>query len=349
MLSVSYASLEQRILNDDVIDKRVKNLVDAPQKQGTSMAMTMIENNINKLISILTDKYKSQLVVTPTPVTEQEKLTTSLGLLSEYLCLQKSSVVKQFDTDVFYDPDIDDIVPKMWWCYMDNKLTYQEAINYYVVPNIGTLETVHIPLAQKLWYKLEWFESYLKWDILDMQSEQFFFEEHTTVDIVPLMNLTDTKLWRRRKDEFDMMKIIAYVETTNYPFFDDTIMIAVLAKKWDNYIKITTPYQKIRYKELWNITTLVKELFYRSVEHNIGDAVVSNLYFDQYYYTALKELRLEDSSVQKNKVRQYLTVLRQNDVEPQWYIDFFVQSLKKDTTFIELVESQLKPLDLFID
>lgn len=140
------------------------------------------------------------------------------------------------------------------------------------------------------------------------------------------MDLTDTELWRRWKSKFDTMKIIAYVEATNYPFFDDNIMIAILAKKDDNYIKITTPYQKIRYKNLSNITTLVRELFTHSVQDGIWDTIVSNSYFDRYYDTVIKDLWLEDNSIQKNKVRQYLTILWQNNEEPQGYIDFCTKS-----------------------
>jgi hypothetical protein len=150
-----------------------------------------------------------------------------------------------------------------------------------------------------------------------MKSEQFFFEEHAPLDIIPLMDLTDTTLGRQWRNKFDAMKIIAYVETTNYPFFDDSIMIAILAKKDDNYIKITTPYQKIHYPAFANIMMLIKELFTRSVQDNIGDIIVSNSYFDNYYSTVLKDLGLDNNSIQKNKVRQYLTVLRQNDTEPQ--------------------------------
>jgi hypothetical protein len=146
-----------------------------------------------------------------------------------------------------------------------------------------------------------------------------------------------------------MIKIIAYVETANYPFFDDNIMIAVLAKKDDNYIKITTPYQKIRYKDLGNINILVKELFTRSVEDDVKNVVVSNTYFDNYYYAAIKKLKIEDSSVQKNKVRQYLTILRQNDLEPQGYIDFFVQSLKKDARLESLLYDHLETLNSFFE
>ena len=347
--SIWFAQLDQKLLNDSMIDQRVKNLVDSHSKEWTLMSMTMIENNINKILALLTERYNWQLVVTETPNTEQEKMTYSLWLLSNYLCFNKNKVIEQFDWDVFYSIDINNIISKMGSCSYNNLPTYREAIKYYVLPEIGTLETVHIPLAKKLWYKLEWFESYLNGNLLDMKSDQFFFEEHTSVDIIPLMNLTDSDLWEEREDEFDVMKIIAYVETTNYPFFDDNIMIAVLAKKWDNYIKITTPYQKIRYKPLWNISLLVKELFYRSVQNNINDAVVSNIYFDSYYYNILKDLKLEDSSIQKNKVRQYLTVLRQNDIEPQWYIDFVVQSLKKDNSLKDLLEFHLEKLEPFID
>lgn len=349
VFSYSYANNEYDISHDELIDQRVKNLFNNPNKQWTLMGMTIIENNINKLIKWLVERYDGQFAVTTTPVTEQEKMTASVGRLSQYLCVQKNIVVQQFDADKRYTPDIDNIESKMWVCQENNNLLYQEAIKYYVLPDVGTLQTVYIPLANKLWYWLQWFESYLQGDLLDMQSEQFFFEEHTAVDIVPLMDLTDTKLWRRRKDEFDAMKIIAYVETSNYPFFDDTIMIAILAKKWDNYIKITTPYQKLRYKELWNINALVKELFTRSVEDDVKDIVVSNTYFDTYYYTALKDLHIDDSSLQKNKVRQYLTVLRQNNLEPQWYIDFFVQSLKKDTILESLLYDHLKTLSPFFD
>ena len=347
--SIWFAQLDQKLLNDSMIDQRVKNLVDSHNKEWTLMSMTIIENNINKILALLTERYNWQLVVTETPNTEQEKMTYSLWLLSNYLCFNKNKIIEQFDWDVFYSIDINNIISKMGSCSYNNLPTYREAIKYYVLPEIGTLETVHIPLAKKLWYKLEWFESYLNGNLLDMKSDQFFFEEHTSVDIIPLMNLTDSDLWEEREDEFDVMKIIAYVETTNYPFFDDNIMIAVLAKKWDNYIKITTPYQKIRYKPLWNISLLVKELFYRSVQNNINDAVVSNIYFDSYYYNILRDLKLEDSSIQKNKVRQYLTVLRQNDIEPQWYIDFVVQSLKKDNTLKDLLEFHLEKLEPFID
>jgi hypothetical protein len=79
-----------------------------------------------------------------------------------------------------------------------------------------------------------------------MRSEQFFFEEIAPVDIVPLLDLTDTPLGHQWADKFDKVKVIAYVETTRYPFFDDNIMIAVLARKGDNYIKIVTPYGKIQ-------------------------------------------------------------------------------------------------------
>jgi len=42
------------------------------------MSMTIIENNINKIIKSLTENYNGQLVVTATPKTEQEKMTTSV-------------------------------------------------------------------------------------------------------------------------------------------------------------------------------------------------------------------------------------------------------------------------------
>lgn len=347
--SLSYASLEDTISQDLMIDQRVKNILNNPKKQWTPMSMTIIKNTTNTIIKKLTEHYNGQLAVTATPYTEQEKMTRSVWLLNQYLCFHKNSVIQSFDPAVFYSLDIDGIQSKMGACQEDTVLLYQEAIKYYVLPDVGTLQTVHIPLANKLWYKLDGFESYLQGDLLDMQSEQFFFEEHTAMDIVPLMDLTDTKLWRQWNDEFDMMKIIAYVETTDYPFFDDTIMIAILAKKWDNYIKITTPYQKFHYKELWNITALVKELFANSVDTSIKDAIVSNTYFDQYYYTAIKNLKIEDSSIQKNKVRQYLTVLRQNSMEPQWYIDFFVQSLKKDTKLESLLYDHLETLNPFFE
>ncbi len=348
VFSSAYANYDN-LLHDDLVDQKVKKLLNTSNTQWTLLSMSLITNNINVLIKWLTERYDGQFVFTPIPKTEQEKMTATVWLLSQYLCSQKNTILQQFDTDVWYDPDIKDVQSKMWACQEKNNLLYQEAIKYYVLPDVGTLQTVHIPLANKLWYKLEGFESYLQGDLLDMESEQFFFEEHTTVDIIPLMDLTDTKLWYKWKNEFDMIKIIAYVETTTYPFFGDTIMIAVLAKKWDNYIKITTPYQKLRYKELWNINILVKELFTRSLESDIKDAIVSNLHFDNYYYTVLKDLQIDDSALQKNKVRQYLTVLRQNNLEPQGYIDFFVQSLKKDARLESLLYDHLETLHSFFE
>ncbi len=349
LFSFSYANVEYDILHDNLIDKKVKNLINNPTKQWKLMSIAIVENNINQLIKWLTERYDGQFVVTETPVTEQEKMTTTVWLLSQYLCSQKNTILQQFDNNKWYTLDIDSVQSKMWMCQKDNSLLYQEAIKYYVLPDVGTLQTIHIPLANKLGYTLQWFEQYLQGDLLDMQSEQFFFEEHASVDIVPLMDLTNTNLWRQWRNKFDMIKIIAYVETANYPFFDDNIMIAVLAKKDDNYIKITTPYQKIRYKDLGNINILVKELFTRSVEDDVKNVVVSNTYFDNYYYAAIKKLKIEDSSVQKNKVRQYLTILRQNDLEPQGYIDFFVQSLKKDARLESLLYDHLETLNSFFE
>jgi hypothetical protein len=349
--SCTLASLEQDLSISPLVDQRVKSIISHSNKMWTSMSILMIENNIDKLMQWFVDKYNSQWVITALPKTEQEKMTSSLWLLYQYLCLNKSLVIERFDEDIFYKPDITspELQTKMWWCYQNDNLLYQEAIRYYVLPDIGTLETVHIPLAKRLWYGLSGFDSYLRGDLLDMGSEKFFFEEYARANIIPLMDLSNSELWLKRKDKFDMMKIVAYVETTDYPFFDDKIIIAILAKKWDNYIKITTPYEKIRYPELWNIITIAKDLFYRSVEDGIKDKIVSNMNFDTYYYTSIQELVITDSLMQKNKVRQYLAVLRENDASPQWYVDFIAQSLKKDSKLIYLLESKLETLSPFFD
>jgi hypothetical protein len=126
-------------------------------------------------------------------------------------------------------------------------------------------------------------------------------------------------------------------------------MIAVLARKGDNYIKIVTPYGKIQSPSLWRITTLIQLLFDSSVEDWSTDTVVLSQNFDRYYYTALKDLKIEDSLLQKHKVRQYLTMLRQNIDTPQWYIDFFAQSLKKDYNFIHGMQDELDKLQPFLD
>ena len=59
-------------------------------------------------------------------------------------------MIQSFDPAVFYSLDIDGIQSKMGACQEDTVLLYQEAIKYYVLPDVGTLQTVHIPLANKL-------------------------------------------------------------------------------------------------------------------------------------------------------------------------------------------------------
>ncbi len=345
LLSItSYASFEQELVNNEFIDQRVKNIMIQNNNNGSSLNLTLIQNNVSKLMKILQEKYKGTMLTSTNPQSEQEKISYALGLLYRYLCEHKTYFIEKYDTKDFYVPG-SDIAIQRWKCYADSSLTYQEAIRYYTLPDVGTLQTVHIPLSDKLWYQYDGFENYLNGDLLDIASEDFFFEWYAPVDIVPLVDLTSTLIAQKWEQMFDKMKVFAYVETSQFPFFGDKVMIAVLAKKWDNYIKITSPYGKIRYPELGNISLLVKSLFQNSVQDKIGENIVSPKYFDTYYDRVLTEQALENTTAQKYKVMQYLTSLWEFDMYPQGYIDFIVEQLKKDAGLMLMLQFYAQSLD----
>ncbi len=340
----SYASFNQELLNNDLVDQRVKNIMIQNNNNGSSLNLTLIENNISKLTKILQEKYKWVIVSSSNPKSEQEKISYALGLLYRYLCEHKNYFIQKYDTKNFYYPDID-VEPQRWSCYSDSTLLYQEAIRYYTLPDVWTLQTIHVPLANKLWYNFDGFEQYLNGDLLDIASESFFFEWYARVDIVPLVDLTQSQIAKKWSRLFDKMKVFAYVETSQFPFFWDKVMIAVLAKQWDNYIKITTPYEKIRYSQLWNISLLVQSLFQYSVQDKIGQDIVSPQHFDTYYDRVLVEQWLDSTTSQKYKVMQYLTTLWEFDTYPQWYIDFVVEQLKKDAGLMLMLQFYAQSLD----
>ena len=85
--------------------------------------------------------------------------------------------------------------------------------------------------------------------------------------------VTDVNL-TRLVTRFDDVKIIAYAETSTYPFIDGNVMIAIYALDDGHIIKITTPYGKLRYELLETVMNMTQQLFVYSIHENMRESIL---------------------------------------------------------------------------
>ena len=334
-----------------MVGEKIKKIIESNRPLWDKKSIITIQSNISYLQKELLEKYKGDMVITENPQTEQELLSQAMDVLARYLCLQRKDVVDNYDKK-FYIPSLksDNISMVQWVCYRNYTLLNQEWIHYYTIPDVGTLQTAPIVLLQNLGYSRHNIENYITSEDLSFDSSTaFFFEWSSTTEIIPLINLTSTESAKKWKRKFDQVKIFAYAETSNYPFIDGDIMVAILAKKWDHFIKITTPYGKFHHDFLEKVMKITQSLFTYSIHEDKRDTIVLSTYYDNAYNKVVSELELSTADIMmKNIVHYYLWALWQYDDQPQKFAQMIWPLIDKDILFQLKLESALADLEVFL-
>lgn len=340
------------IASHPLISTRVKNIVEnSNEKLWNKRNILYVQNNITLLQQDLTKDYKWEMIITDNPQNNQESISQAMDVLARYLCLHRQTILDSFQDKKYYKPsfDGDTVEVTQGACYRNNTLLRQEGIRYYTLPGKGTLQTIPLSLLKDLGYSIQNLENYIDSDDITLiSSDSFFFEGFANKDIIPLLNLTHTegaKKWKRR---FDAVKIVAYVESNNYPFVDGNVMIAIFAKKGDNLIKITTPYGQLQHELLQNIMTMTQGMFVYSVQEDIKDSIILSKYYDTIYATIAKDNNISQSTVIKNLVHYYLSALWQYDEQPAEFAKMLPWLLEKDLAFQMKLQSALADLEAFL-
>lgn len=339
------------MLENPMVSEKIKWVLDSKKPLGDKKNIITIQNNISVLQKDLLEKYNGDMVITETPETEQEVMSQAMDVLARYLCLHRKNVIDNYQQK-FYKPSLraENIDMMQGVCYRNNTLLNQEWIHYYTIPNVGTLQTAPISLLQDLWYSTKNIEQYLQSEELSFDSSSsFFFESSSSTEIIPLIDLTSTqsaKIWKRK---FDQVKIIAYAETSTYPFVNGDIMVAVLARKWDHFVKITTPYGKFHNEILEKVMMITQAMFTYSIHEDKRDAILLSKYYNNAYDHTLASLELSnDNRMMKNIVHYYLSALWQYDDQPQKFVDKIKNLINKDLLFQFRLESALADLETFL-
>ena len=334
-----------------MISEKIRGVLESKKPLWDKKNIITIQNNISTLQKDLLEKYNGDMVITESPQTEQEIMSQAMDVLSRYLCLHRKNVLDNYKKN-FYKPSLKFGTSNMVQgvCYRNNTLLNQEGIQYYTIPDIGTLQTTPISLLKDLWYSTQNIENYLQSNDLSFDSSSaFFFESSSSTEIVPLIDLTSTesaKIWKRK---FDQVKIIAYAETSNYPFVNGDIMVAILARKWDHFVKITTPYGKFHNDILEKVMTITQAMFTYSIHEDKRDAILLSKYYNNSYDYILSSLELnDDNKMMKNIVHYYLSALWQYDDQPQKFVDKVKNLVDKDILFQFRLESALADLEAFL-
>lgn len=293
------------------------------------------------------------MVITDNPQTKQEQISQAMDVLARYLCLHRQTVLDNFPQKKYYTPRIaikdQSVEMNQGACYRNNTLLRQEGIRYYTLPGVGTLQTAPLSLLRDLGYVTNNLEQYIvSEDITLTSSDSFFLESFSNKEIIPILDLTHTegaKVWKRK---FDTVKIVAYLESSQYPFVDGAVMLAVFALKGDNVIKITIPYGEIQHDLLANVMAIVKEMFVASIDMEVRDEVLTAKYFDAVYADALAHLSLTDTKLLKNIVHYYLSALWQYDESPEEFAKMIPSLIDKDLMLHIKLQSVLADLEAFL-
>lgn len=277
-----------------------------------------------------------------------QALATDVSLLYHSLCDHRDMIIQHYQIDRPYWFEHPDMVVYDGSCIDNNVVVQQEAIRYYTLPGIGTMQVVHKDLASELWYDLSGFEDYIRSTYLDVASEDIAFEWYSSTIFVPLVHLTDLPEAETLRQYFDTVKIVAYVDVEEYPFLHGKMTIALFATKGDYYIKITSPYEQNALSTLDQALWIANELFKQSVQEHLGDGVLGYHHFFSAYMSYIQEHGIVDSMHQQSLVRLYLKALRDHNENPQWYIDFVANQLKRDSNLHTMLSAQLTKLSEFV-
>lgn len=338
------------LMQNPMVSDKVKNLLTNGEKLWNKKSIMLIQSNIADIQARLLEEYKGDMVFVDTPQTSQEIMSQAVDMLSRYACIHKHTVLEDYGDDFYIPPSSSDtMVSVKWACYRNNVLLRQEGIRYYTLPDIGTLQTAPLSLLKDLGYSTKNLEEYIKSDDLQWsQSDMFFLEGASNKEIVPLMNLTDTAAAKEWKREFDDVKIIAYAETSTYPFIDGNVMIAIYALDDGHIIKITTPYGKLRYELLETVMNMTQQLFVYSIHENMRESILLWKHYDTAYEKISDEHGYPQDNVMKNLVHYYLSALWQYDEQPQEFAKMIPSFVDKDLSFHLKVQSSLEALEAFL-
>lgn len=229
-------------------------------------------------------------------------------------------------------------------------LLNQEGIRYYTLPEQGTLQTIPLSLLTKLGYSTTKLEEYINSPTLDIDDPAMvYFEGTSNKMMIPVMDLTSLPAAKAWKRAFDQVKIIAYLESSQYPFTDNHIMIAIFAIDGDNLIKITTPYGRLSHDLFGNVMTMVQSLFVYSVQEGINDMIVSSQHFDRTYTSLASQHGIISTPIIKNLTHYYLSLLWQYDDQPQQFIKLMISTLlQRDVVLQRQLEYALSELQVFL-
>ena len=345
-------SADRMIISEHpLISTRVKKIVDSEDKLWNKRSITFVQNNLSLLQKDLIEKYEGEMIVTDNPQTEQENISQAMDVLARYLCLHRQSVLQNYSEKDYYKvSSSEDMEISQGVCYRNTTLLYQEGIRYYTLPEVGTLQTIPLSLLKDLGYSTTNLEKYMQSSEIEFtsSSDQFFFEGSSNKEIIPLLNLTPKEknnIWNRK---FDQVKIVAYVETTEYPFVDGNVMVAIFAKKWDHFIKITTPYGKLHHDLLSNVMKMTQKLFVYSIHENLRDSVLLSNYYDSAYMSVTTTEWITSTPILKNLVHYYLSALWQYDEQPEEFVKMLPGAIDKDLNFQIKIQSALEDLEAFL-
>lgn len=125
-------------------------------------------------------------------------------------------------------------------------------------------------------------------------------------------------------------------------------MIAILAKKGDNLIKITTPYGQLHHELLQNVMVMVQQMFEYSIHEDLKDSLLLSKYYDDVYTTFARENGINQNSIIKNLVHYYLSALWQYDEQPTEFAKMIPSLIEKDILFQIKLQSALADLEAFL-
>ncbi len=347
-LSIDYSFLK----NSPQVEEWVKKILDWDSTHVDQSILWTISKTVGQSQQRLINEFDWEVILTTTPSNEHEELSKLVDSLSQYLCEKKQVVIGQFDQEEYYTPTLPkDIIVWTGECYNDGRMLHQEWIRYYTLPGIGTMQVMPLSLIKSLWYKTSDIERYLKRDGIayERASDQFFFDWITGDEIIPLLNLTSSlqhkKTWNR---SFDQFKVVAYSTTNNYPFMNSDIMVSVFAKKWDNLIKITTPYGKYYHNTLDTVVSSVKKVFIYSIEKDLRESILAFSTFHSAYQQLMKDSPIAQDILTENLVHYYLSLLWKNDEQPEKFVRAMMWLVTKDRVLLQELQSWLAQLEVFL-